>query len=77
MATISLPMLARRSDDGVSVNESALCAICAISGDGGDESYQNWLDADDVSDSADDTLYPVDNPDARCNGCGALTLWED
>ena len=73
---LAMPMLARRTDDGVSVNESAVCWICADSGDGLLASYENWLSAEDVSGRGDDELYPVDNPDAICNGCGAHTLWE-
>lgn len=66
------PMYARRNDDGVSVNESALCAPCTWDDDAQEASLLNWQDAEDVNaETADDGLYPVDNPDAICNGCGA------
>lgn len=65
-------MYARQSNDGVSVNESAVCAECLGDSDALEASYLNWSDAEDVTpDTADDTLYPIDNPDALCNGCGA------
>ena len=71
-----MPMLARQNDDGVSVNESAVCRACKDSGDALLASHDLWLSAEDVSGRGDDELYPVDNPDAVCNGCGAHTLWE-
>lgn len=72
-STPSLPMLARQNDDGVSVNESAVCIRCENDGQALEASRMNWADADDVSnpDTADDGLYPIDNPDGICNGCGA------
>lgn len=72
---VSRPMLARQNDDGVSVNESAVCAGCLYDEAALASSRGHWADADDVS-GQDDTLYPIDNPDGVCNGCGALTLWE-
>lgn len=74
----AMPMLARQNHDGVSVNESAICIHCAATDEGADEaSWMNWSEAGDVIPSADDSnLYPIDNPDGRCNGCAATTLWE-
>lgn len=70
-------MLARQNSDGVSVNESAVCEDCIAVDEGADEaSWMNWSEAEDVIPSVDDsTLYPIDNPDGICNGCGALTIW--
>lgn len=58
-STPSLPMLARQNDDGVSVNESAVCIRCENDGQALEASRMNWADADDVSnpDTADDGLY--------------------
>lgn len=70
-------MFARQTSDGVSVNESSVCAACLGDDDANDASYQSWLDAEDTLEDGDDTLYPIDNPDGLCNGCGAETLWED
>lgn len=65
-------MYARRNDDGVSVNESAICAACTWDYDAIEASWLNWRDAEDVTPAtADDELYLIDNPDGRCNGCGA------
>lgn len=77
MESVHLPMYARQNDDGVSVNESALCILCWNRGDGVDESHEHWLMADDVSGYGDAEFYPVGNPDAVCGACGALTLWEE
>ena len=64
-------MYARQNNDGVSVNESAVCDYCITDTDALEASYLNWSDAEDVNaDTADDALYPIDNPDALCNGCG-------
>lgn len=73
----AIPMLARQNDDGVSVNESAVCIRCAHDGAALESSRSNWADADDVAkpDTADDALYPIDNPDGVCNGCGAEALF--
>lgn len=75
-STPARPMLARQSDEGVSVNESAVCAGCLNDAEVLSASRDNWADAEDVThpESQDDTLHPADNPDARCNGCGAATL---
>ena len=72
-STPAIPMLARQNDDGVSVNESALCIRCAATDEGADEAaWMNWSEAGDVTPSlADSTLYPIDNPDGICNGCEA------
>lgn len=72
-STPSLPMLARQNDGGVSVNESSVCVRCANDDEALEASRLNWADAEDVSgpDTADDSLYPIDNPDGICNGCGA------
>lgn len=74
-----IPMLARQNDGGTSVNESAVCVACAASNNGTEDSRQHWADAEDVTspDTMDDTLYPIDNPDGRCNGCGATALFPD
>ena len=74
----SFPMLARVNDDGVSVNESAICSPCLQDADEWvlESSYDNWINAEDVSGAGSGEFYPVDNPDAVCNGCGARTLWE-
>ena len=77
-STPAIPMLARQNDEGVSVNESAVCIRCARhDGAALDSSFRNWADADDVAnpDTADDELYPIDNPDGVCNGCGAEALF--
>ena len=73
IAAPSIPMLARQNSDGVSVNESAVCVGCAYNEDALEASLANWADADDVGnlDTADDALYPIDNPDGICNECGA------
>lgn len=78
-STPERPMLARQNDGGVSVNESSVCVACSITGNGVDESHAYWTDAEDVTnpDTMDDTLYPIDNPDGRCNGCGATALFPD
>lgn len=72
-STPAIPMLARQSDDGVSVNESSVCVRCVNDEGSLDSSRVNWADAEDVSnpDTADDALYPIDNPDGVCNGCAA------
>lgn len=72
-STPSIPMLARQNDDGVSVNESAVCVRCAYDEQALESSRTNWADAGDVTnpDMADDALYPIDNPDGICNGCAA------
>lgn len=64
-------MYARQNDYGTSVNESAVCEDCLEDTDALEASWLNWTDAEDVTGAdADDTLYPIDNPDALCNGCG-------
>ena len=72
-STPSVPMLARQNDDGVSVNESAVCIRCEHDEAALEASLVNWVSADDVTKpgTADDGLYPIDNPDGACNGCGA------
>lgn len=71
-------MLARQNTHGVSVNESAVCVSCLASGIGVEDSFRYWADAEDTNEEGnDDQLYPVDNPDALCNGCGTATVWED
>lgn len=76
-STPAVPMLARQNDDGVSVNESSVCVQCINDEAALDASLVNWTDADDVMDpdGADDALYPIDNPDGICNGCGATALF--
>lgn len=71
---LTRPMYARQNHEGVSVNESAICHDC-INDEGTDEaSWMNWSEAGDVIPSIDSSaLHPIDNPDARCNGCGAPT----
>ena len=63
-------MLARQNNDGVSVNESAVCVNCLNDGDALEASYEWWDNAEDTSENGDDELYPIDNPDGVCNGCG-------
>lgn len=77
--SVERQMYARQNDDGVSVNESAVCAGCLHNADALTASRDWWESAEDVTDAdeQDDTLYPSDNPDGRCNGCGALTLWNE
>lgn len=71
-STPSIPMLARQNDEGGSVNESAVCVRCINDEEALEASWMNWTDAEDVTGAdADDTLYPIDNPDGICNGCGA------
>ncbi len=70
----STNMLARHNTDGVSVNESAVCVDCQNDEDVLASSYDWWEEAEDTDAvNGDDTLYPVDNPDARCNGCATET----
>lgn len=65
-----MTLYARRNDNGVSVNESAICEGCMQNPESLVASFQAWAVADDVSspDSQDSALYPVDNPDALCVG---------
>lgn len=72
------PMLARQNDDGVSVNESSVCAGCLYDDQALESSREYWANAEDVTDpdNQDDTLSPADNPDGICNGCGATALEE-
>lgn len=66
-----LNMLARINDDGISVNESAVCEDCMHDHVALEASHFNWKGAEDVStDNVDDALYPIDNEDGICNGCG-------
>lgn len=76
-STPSLPMLARQNDDGVSINESSVCVSCAKDEEALEASLLNWKDAGDVTnpDTADEALYPIDNEDGVCNGCGAKALF--
>lgn len=69
------PMFARRNDYGVSVNESSICSTCITDDIGLDDSLSHWEAAQDVTspDTQDNGLYPIDNPDGLCNGCGAST----
>ena len=61
-------LYARRTSDGVSVNESALCEKCRKNSLSLDFSYDAWENAEDVAPEDDPDLYPVDNPDAVCIG---------
>lgn len=78
-STPALPMLARHNDEGVSVNESAVCARCATVLDACVASLSAWALAEDVQDPecADVSLYPIDNPEAVCIGCGAAALFPE
>lgn len=75
-STPSLPMLARQNHEGTSVNESSVCASCQHNEAALEASQLNWGQADDVNVESDDAgLYPIDNPDGVCNGCGAYALF--
>lgn len=64
-------LYARQNYEGVSVNESTICTNCLYESEVLDASYELWQNAEDVTEFTDDTLYPADNPDGVCNGCGA------
>jgi hypothetical protein len=70
-STPALPILTLTNDDGVSVNESALCVLCLQDEDEREYARRNWLDADDVTIYDYDVFTPADNEDAFCHACGA------
>ena len=70
---MTAPMYARQNNDGVSVNESAVCANCLNDDDALEASFDLWMNAEDTDENGDDELYPIDNPDGVCAGCGSTS----